>query len=77
MESFAYGQIIKVLHDDETYTYYVQTSKDADNPDWENWGSILSKVFDNQIEEDEFLFTALNKINEPIKTEKQKIIPIK
>ena len=76
MESFAYGQIIKVLHDDDTYTYYVQASKDTDNPDWVTWGLLLSKVFAERIEEDEFLFTVLNKVNEPIENEKQKIIPI-
>lgn len=52
-----YGTFCSVMQNDEgtEQEYYVQVSKDEDNPRWMSAGELLLAVYDHKIEDLEFL----------------------
>ncbi len=67
-----YGQIWKNTHDDNLYSLYIQTSKDANEPHWLKMGEFLEKAFAHQITEEKFIKNCLKMMIHNQKTESEK-----
>ena len=58
-----FGFSVKVMGDNDTFEFWVQTSKDEDEPDWKPSIDLLSELFKKDFEDPNFIKLVLLMLN--------------
>lgn len=54
------GTIIKVMQEKETFDFYIQVSRDEENPIWINLAGFLEEALGGLIEDESFINSCLS-----------------